>query len=626
MPDPLTTHQELIETVGRLESKLADYSTEAIAGSLAVVWLSDANRVHDKYGLTSPFRQILYLQAIALNTPEPSESQEIDDVALQSCFDDVSLIFDYYTHSFFPTNEERKALPKEWFEETATSMPLFLDYFNTGRVMGSTVQIIEKLRLYFPPQDRCLKDMLGISATEIVAVVEWISSRLQSRIEETQETLLELEGHRGEFLNIMETQGVAEAQDFMKTPACVETATRFYNLTLRPHSLLLSELVDAFGEALANAFWSLFTISRGRKPRAVYPTETLDVATAPLLLLEEGVASCPNFHALPLAAIERLDSTLRGSDSRDSYFKARDRILEEEGERLLKAILPPEAICLAGAFETADCQYEHDRIFVSGDVLLALEAKASAMREPLRDPQKAFQRAKDDFRSNKGIQKGFDQGMRILHKLEAGETVRLFDSKGHEVASLDPKIIQRRFVICLTAEDFGWLATDLGLLVKEESDPYPWAVNTVDLDSFIDALHFRGWGFSEFVSYLEQRRELYGKLKTEDELTVAGWFVEKGSLEALIQTDSTVFLHINQADVFDRIYWARQNGEPVTFDSSVQITSMNEIMTEVIQQDMAERVTWAPKRRCFCGSGKMYKNCCHRTGILPPKRKLRDHI
>ena len=149
MATPLTTHDELIKAVKRLESKLARFSTEAIAGTLAVVWLSDTNDVHEKYGLTSPFRQILYLQAIALNTTEPDESQAMDDVALQDCFDDVSLIFDYYTHSFFPTNEERGALPKEWFEETATSMPLFLDYFNTGRVMGSTLQIIEKLRLYF---------------------------------------------------------------------------------------------------------------------------------------------------------------------------------------------------------------------------------------------------------------------------------------------------------------------------------------------------------------------------------------------------------------------------------------------------------------------------------------------
>lgn len=36
-----------------------------------------------------------------------------------------------------------------------------------------------------------------------------------------------------------------------------------------------------------------------------------------------------------------------------------------------------------------------------------------------------------------------------------------------------------------------------------------------------------------------------------------------------------------------------------------------------------DRIPWDPKRRCFCKSGRMYKNCCLKEGIPPPLRRLR---
>ncbi len=36
-----------------------------------------------------------------------------------------------------------------------------------------------------------------------------------------------------------------------------------------------------------------------------------------------------------------------------------------------------------------------------------------------------------------------------------------------------------------------------------------------------------------------------------------------------------------------------------------------------------DRVPWERNRRCFCGSGRMYKNCCLKKGIPPPLRRRR---
>jgi len=46
-------------------------------------------------------------------------------------------------------------------------------------------------------------------------------------------------------------------------------------------------------------------------------------------------------------------------------------------------------------------------------VAFVIESKATQQREPLRDPEKAYTRIKDDFKSNAGIQKAYEQAERL---------------------------------------------------------------------------------------------------------------------------------------------------------------------------------------------------------------------
>ncbi|HEX9276275.1 MAG TPA: hypothetical protein VGA51_07745, partial [Casimicrobiaceae bacterium] len=85
---------------------------------------------------------------------------------------------------------------------------------------------------------------------------------------------------------------------------------------------------------------------------------------------------------------------------------------------------------LSGApsvFETHDQHFEHDLLVRVARTAIVVEAKASPPVEPFRDPDKAFVRIRDAFRSSRGIQHAFDQGRRIFRAWKRGDRVQLYD-------------------------------------------------------------------------------------------------------------------------------------------------------------------------------------------------------
>jgi hypothetical protein len=183
-------------------------------------------------------------------------------------------------------------------------------------------------------------------------------------------------------------------------------------------------------------------------------------------------------------------------------------------------------------FETPDLHYEHDLVILHKDLCLIVEAKASPPVEPFRDPEKAFVRLRNAFRADTGLQKAYEQAMRLWRRLKKGESVILYNEKGGVVAQLSPELTNRTFCVCVTRDNYGPLATDLALLLeKEDGEPYPWAINVLDLGALGEAWTYFGWGVHELQEYLKERIQLHGKVFSDDELVFAGYYIQHGSFE-----------------------------------------------------------------------------------------------
>lgn len=176
----------------------------------------------------------------------------------------------------------------------------------------------------------------------------------------------------------------------------------------------------------------------------------------------------------------------------------------------------------------------------------------------------------------------------------------------------------------MTRDDFGPLATDLSLLLeKEEDEPYPWAVNILDLQNFTDAWGYFGWGPNRLCEYLDDRIKLHGKISASDEMDIAGFFMQHGTLTYLTEAKADLLqLTPDYSNVLDRIYEAEHGGEPVVYEPTEPFMGdMREMLANAPhEEDTSDTALTRPLSRkkqgrnelCNCGSGKKYKRCCGR--------------
>jgi hypothetical protein len=378
--------------------------------------------------------------------------------------------------------------------------------------------------------------------------------------------------------------------------------------------------LDAAFPALANVFWGQFTVQRGEAPEIRYPTEQSILETRPLIRLSDTDAFCPFVNALFTALLLVGERTLLQSPAREHFLRARDRALEDEALQKFGAFLTPKASIWSGVYETPDCQYEHDVIVSDAGLYLIIEAKAAQPVEPFRDPDKAFHRLRDAFKADKGIQKAYEQGNRIVRKLKDGVVVPLYDARGREVGRLSPDESKLPLSVCVTRDDFGALATNLALLLeKGVDDSYPWVVNIIDLASLAEAWSYFGWGPTELRRYLEQRVLLHGKVFSDDELDYAGYFTKHGSFESAITTSADLLqLSPDYSSVFDNLYQhlhldgppvTLEQTKPVLIDLKRSLVSDQPVFVDVEGHLLPQRKV-GRNERCPCGSGKKYKRCC----------------
>jgi len=268
-------------------------------------------------------------------------------------------------------------------------------------------------------------------------------------------------------------------------------------------------------------------------------------------------------------------------------------------------------------FESADATHEHDLVAIRDDTVFFVESKAAPPTEPFRDPERAHTRIARSF--TKGIQSGYEQAAALRRRLDNREQVPLYDDRGRELVVLDPNRLRKRFCVVVTRDNFGVIATDLALLLEKPNDePYPWVVNTLDLEAIAAVWNHYGWPLSKLTHFLDDRVRLHGRIISSDELEYVGFFMTHGSLKWLLPKsgdNSLCQLEPHYSDVFDKLYrhWRyglpapKLNiGPPVSMDLRASLIKGKPVMSKPFY-DPGKRV--GRNDPCPCGSGVKFKKC-----------------
>ena len=618
-------HKQLVEDTEELRDIVARHSTEEVAGQCSVFFLKMGTDPSERADLMSPARQIYFLLGLMLTTEEPRAPEPFDDSQWSRAIDLLNAIFGYYAEMFWPTEEDE--VTERWQQVREVSMPAFLHYFNVS-TLASVEQVRARIERYICPFDSDLSAEWGISGSEVLNVVEWLGDYLQKVADDLFDAQREEAKARHALLD------EAREKDWDMDRIREEAQSDQYRLPMEAmlhginsvSKVNKSDIRDKFGSETADRFWELMVSKRSEAHELQYLTEQSPAEASPLIETTEGVACCPSMNAVYLALLEEGERALleRGG-VKQSFLRHRDDTLEDETQEQLKRLLGEDAEYWNGVYETQDLQYEHDLIVVWQNKLLIVEAKASPPIEPFRDPEKAFTRISRAFRSDSGIQKAFEQTERIRQQLDTGSEVVLYGGDRKPAVVLDPENIDSVQSVCVTRDDFGVLSVDLSLLLqKGDHVPYPWAVNILDLGTLANAYEYFGWGGDRLFDYLEQRERLHGRVIATDEMEPAGFDIQHGGLQFLLDKDEVDKFHVSASysDVFDRIYEAQRGGEPVEYSpTEPYVTDMREVFAEVLGEEPTDSTnsisssSRPPKKqgrneRCACGSGRKYKRCC----------------
>ena len=241
---------------------------------------------------------------------------------------------------------------------------------------------------------------------------------------------------------------------------------------------------------------------------------------------------------------------------------------------------------------------EHDILVEYSNYIIIAEVKASKVREPFFNPEKAFVRVKDHFFSDSGIGGAYKQALLLKSLLEKQDAITLYEGKApFTIQNLSKKCI---IPVVFTLNQFGGLAVNTSLLIEPEiGQPYPWVCNLHDLQNIVEINHYLKKVPQDFIDYIVWRNLHHRQILSSDELDVIeGYYLDSQIKNA---TNENILFPPNGPSLIDKIYF-ESHGISYAYP--------------LLDGTKRKRMKVGVNEPCPCGSGKKFKKCCRGKGIF----------
>jgi len=241
----------------------------------------------------------------------------------------------------------------------------------------------------------------------------------------------------------------------------------------------------------------------------------------------------------------------------DKIRKHRERSLESKVKNIFRNFFPKSESYFYENYYIQN-NFEQDLLILNKGTALIIETKASKLREPFRNIEKAIVRLKEDFKDS--IQYGYDQCQRVEKYFQAGKKFTIRDKNQNALFTVNPRKYHSVFSIVVTLERFGSLQTDLNLLLERKNNQnFPWSVYIDDLETFLLSItKVMSNPQGKFCHFLRQRQLLHGRVYSIDELDICGYYLNSPEKfnSIVSRSDSMAFFSPEMQGIFDDIYYA----------------------------------------------------------------------
>ena len=231
------------------------------------------------------------------------------------------------------------------------------------------------------------------------------------------------------------------------------------------NTIKASLIVDSFGNEKGKILLDVFGLYRESRDFTYYNGRN-PFAEHPLCWLDEGETLFivhPQF--LLNAIYNYITDVLEKPQNKfaDKYKKVKAEIVENQFLSYFKDIFGEDA-----KYHTSVCEErgtkEHDILIEFNNYILIAEVKASKVREPLFNPEKAYKRVRDHFNSDTGIGGAYEQAIILKKFIENKKDAVLYENKNVKFV-IENASEKKILPMVLTLNQFGSLAVNTTLLL-----------------------------------------------------------------------------------------------------------------------------------------------------------------
>jgi len=507
--------------------------------------------------LSSPLRQLYYLGGLLLTSSENEIIYYSIDTDNEKIWDRIVILLNEiegeYERLFFPKEEE--LVNDDWLKMRNVAMPSFLQYFNQGPLNYEEQKInwINDLYINF---DATLINVLGLTTSDLILFYNTVDYLFQDKFQgftgnkskfkdewleltdrkvvisqDIPEFLLKEQGHNLPLFQYVQDNGII---------------FRFRKMDLVSDILTFEKVEKILNLLTSSRIESDFLYYSSTKP-------SNPLYEKPIVLIEDDLYQIFEIKQI----LHSIESNLDKICSSDSKNKA--KLIDKKGKLLENRISYLFEKLLRKNFEKFDSYYvdgnEQDLLYIWKDKVFIIEAKGYSIREPLRDPSKAYVRLKDDFNTSIGY--GYSQTYRIESKFINEDDIIITDEKRNVVKIISTKAFNESdFSIIVNLNSFGQIQNDLSILLQKKDDgAYPWVLKLDDLEVIILTLIKLNKTAYYLTDYLIFREQLHGRLICNDELEIFGAFLQNKINDKTIEIENSVIVTSPDfASVFDELY------------------------------------------------------------------------
>lgn len=537
----------------RLKDLVAEYNPDWFLGDLSFLMHAGRERAYDQLGsLSSPMRQLYYLAGLNISS-DPAIGDEV--IFTHEKWNPIAVLLNEieveYDKLLMPSVPEQ--MTEEWKRIRKVAIPSFLSYFNQGP-LNYEEQVINWVRDLYSQLDTIIKDQTGLTTEEFIQFYDNLD-KLNHKNFQAHSTRKDLLRPNWDKYTKIQMGVPDEVPDFIKEMGEQHKheftfmsdkgiKDRFYPEELVSQGLPIEKV---------NSILKLLSVSR-KETDFLYYTATKPgnpLFERPILDIGDGMFQVFEvkqvIHAIEYL-LEQVCTTRE--EYKTKYVERKGKLLEDRIVDLFSTFFKDDFKIYRGYYVDGS---EQDILILWKNYAFIIEAKGYSIREPFRDPEKAFVRIKDDFNASIGY--GYLQTHRVEKKFNDSVQLRITDKDGNLIEEIDTSTYDEAFSIIVNLKSFGQIQCDLStLLTLEDGDFYPWGVKLDDLEIFLLTMIAKKKDPTDLVDFLIRRETLHGKLICADELEICGGYLTNQFEQKKFEEADFVATSPDWGDIFDKQY------------------------------------------------------------------------